>query len=275
MRNYVTAATKAVFINDSTLNTEELEKYVILFNYYNRSANLTKFDDKPSIEQEQAIYNDDIKNAEYLMLDFPADFNTEMLVQKYSETKDYENIYSNFEVNDTGIHLINNDPITLNRIKEFFNRKDSYNSIESNLKNYFKLHKQGFAFPTPLTQSVIMDNTFYRNYYSNFPTALQPYVGDFHQYNPDVIVAKTKDKFIRVKSGVFEEVNTIGNLGVYSKLNTIENTYKEYNKELTPPVAEVDLTRIKANVIKTAPPVIADLISSKEKLELKTKFDNC
>lgn len=69
-------------------------------------------------------------NYEYLTTEFVSDFYIEMLKEREKNSEIYKNFYSNFDVNENGIYLKNDDNITMSQINEYLS-----NSVDVKLEN--------------------------------------------------------------------------------------------------------------------------------------------
>lgn len=269
MKAYIQTQVSDIYVGEESINQEELERYALMFNYINRSSDLNKFSPKPIMSLEHNTFTSEIGNQQYLKTDFIADFNKKMLQEKAKNSVEYQEFYSNFEINELGITLINQDPISLSKI-------DKYIEDNRNLVDYLKLHKQGFDFTPESTGDPIRDELFLRNYYSNFPTEVKPFKGSYTALSKATILAETKEPFIRTAEGLFELVVGTGNKGVYGKLNTQDGLYKVYSTSLAPPVLDIDISEISA--LDTNPMTeveLANLYSEEEKDQINNEQDNC
>ena len=57
-------------------------------------------------------------NYEYLTTEFVSDFYIEMLKEREKNSEIYKNFYSNFDINENGIYLKNEDNITMSQVRE-------------------------------------------------------------------------------------------------------------------------------------------------------------
>lgn len=255
---------------EQSFTKEDLEKYVLLFNYYNKSNDYNKFKETPDINAEYAIFTSDINNQEYLKTDFIADFNKKLLKEKLKNSQEYQEFYSNFEIDKLGVRLRNTDPITLSKIESYLNEN-------KDLVNYLNLHKNeiNINLDTNL-ESQLEDKVFSRNLYSNYPELVKPFKGDYNQLSNDALTADTKEPFIKVSTGVYEIIGGIGSKGVYGKLNEIPGVYKSYNKNLRPPELSIEiseLTAIDTNI--DADIEINNLYDTNEENQINNEYDNC
>ena len=123
---------------------------------------------------------------------------------------------------------------------------------------------------------VLADDLFLRNYYTNFPTALKAYKGNYSSLPEGVIVAKTKDAFIRINGGVYELVNGLGREGVYGKLRVNDGVFRSYDIEMQPPTIDLDISElasIDANIEQIV--VIKNLYNEEEENQINNKYDKC
>ena len=269
MKAYIQTQISDIYVGDNSINQEDLERYALMFNYINRSSDLNKFNPKPIMSTEYGTFIEEIGNQQYLKTDFISDFNKKMLKEKVKDSVEYKEFYSNFEINELGITLVNQDPISISKI-------DKYIEDNRDLSDYLKLHKQGFDLSPEVTQDPMRDDLFLRNYYTNFPTEVKPFKGSYTVLSKGTILAETKESFIRTSEGLFELVVGTGNKGVYGRLNTQDGLFKVYNTSLNPPTLDIDISEISA--LDTNPMTeveVNNLYSEEEKNQIDNEYDNC
>jgi len=271
MKQYVKGQMREVFVGDEVVSLEELEKYVILFNYYNRSDNYNKFNKTIEFKEEAETLSKDIRNIDYLKSDFIAEFNIKGLQEKLKNSKIYKDFYSNFSVDSTGIVLLNADPVTLNKVIPYL--KDN-----QDLVNYFRVHKQRKNLPSQEEVDILSfsDDLTMRNIYSNFPQLVKPFKGDYTRLDINTILGKTKEDFVRLNDGVYELVEGIGNQSIYGKLDMNLGEFVSYDENMNPPTIEVDVTELAHSDFNiTNEPTISNLYSEEEGEDIRDKHDNC
>jgi len=160
-------------------------------------------------------------NFEYLTTDFVSDFYIEMLKEREKDSEIYKNFYSNFDINENGIYLKNDDSITMSQIKEY---------ADENLKQYSIISKQ---MPLLVEQEIQSETKqVRRDAILNNPQNLEKYQGQFHKLNDNTIITKNaNDEFIKVEGNIFEAIDSDGNLTLYSRLNNIVGEYYNFNNE--------------------------------------------
>ena len=169
--------------------------------------------------QKQSQFDGDV---EYLKGDFVSDFYRDGLVEKSKESKLFRDFYSHFKVTEKGLELENNDPITLESIKPY---------VTDDLKNYSLLSK---SMPNLRPEEVdfVEGKNSRRNLTSNNPTSLAKFEGNISLLDDNNLVAKNAtNEFIRLKNDVYENVQTIGNLSLYSKLGITRGAYNSFAVE--------------------------------------------
>lgn len=249
---------------------EELKKYVLYFNYYNKDVNYNKFDTHPPMSKEYSLMVEPVGNMNYLGTEFIADFNKRIIREKQKGSEAYEDFYSNFKITSQGIDLVNSDPISKAAMAPYYESNED-------LVNYFKLHKERVALVEDGgIEDQIVDDLFRRNYYANYPTKLKPFQGDYSSLTPNTLAVKSKAPFIRTRKGVFEFVESHGRVGVYGKVDTNLGVFKKYDLNMTPPLLDAD-----TNIIRGLDTNIADVTAIKnlyddaEEKRIDKKHDNC
>lgn len=268
--NFVVAETKKIFTDGmNPIPSEDLQRYVLMFNYYNRSNDYSKFDPKPTKSREYGLMVDNIDNLGYLATDFIADFNTKMLKEKLKDSAAYRDFYSNFRIGSSGIELVNDDPITKSNMAPYLEEN-------KDLVNYFKYHKNKEPLIDEVVDDPLRDDLFMRNYYTNYPTALKPFTGEFYELGQGTIAARTKAPFIRTNKGVYELVKGIGRVGVYGKLEVNTNPFKRYDLNMTPPKLDEVTNKLKNTDKNISSAVeVKHLYDEAEKEEIDRNYDNC
>lgn len=269
MKAYLQNQVREVLDLENNLNKEDAEKYVLMFNYFNKSNKLNKFEQVPNIAQELNNFNKEISNENFLKTEFISKFYKDGLKAKLNNKLAYEEFYSNFTVDNTGISLENTDPITLSRIQ-------TYLSSQEDLLNYMRLHKQGVSFEETTEGEIIQDDLFMRNFITNFPTSIKVLKGDYTKLSNDTILTESKEPFIRISEGVYELISGVGSRGVYGKLKVSEGHYKEYSRELAPPELDIDMSEISAIETNEEAKIEVNNLYNKEEEEIiNNQHDNC
>ena len=160
-------------------------------------------------------------NYEYLTTEFVSDFYIEMLKEREKNSEIYKNFYSNFDINENGIYLKNEDNITMSQVREY---------ADENLKQYSIISKQ---MPL-LTEQEIQSETkqVRRDAILNSPQNLEKYQGQYHKLNDNNLILKnSNEEFIKVGGNIFEAVDIDGNLTLYSRLNSVVGEYNTFENE--------------------------------------------
>lgn len=269
MRAFIQAQVAEIYVGNEVISQEELERYALMFNYLNKSSDLNKFTDKPVIDNEYSIFMENIENQDYLQTDFIADFYKKYLKEKSKNSLEFTEFYSNFEINNNGIKLANTDPISLSSISKYLDNN-------RNIVNYLKLHKKGINLEPASLEDPIRDDLFMRNFYTNFPTAVQVFKGSYNKLSNKTLIAESKESFLRLGDGVYELIHGIGNKGVYGKLYVQDGIYKNYSTSLRPPVLDIDVSELSAIDANINPQVeLNNIYSEEEKTKIDNEHDNC
>lgn len=269
MKSYINKQMKDIYVGSFEVNQETLENYTLIYNFYNKSSDFNKYNLQPNKTIEQTNFTNEIGNINYLKTDFIADFNKKALKEKLKNSEIYNDFYKNFRISSIGITLINQDPITLNKM-------DKYLEDNVDLINYLKLHKQGVELTKIERKEIITDDLFLRNYYTNFPTVLPAYKGDYSSLSDNTLIAKTKDPFIRLNGGIYELVNGMGMQGIYGRLEVNEGIFKNYDTTMPPPLLDIEISEIASIDSNIEQDIkITHLYNEEEKTEINNKYDNC
>ena len=268
--NWVEGQVKELYgENLNNVEVEELKKYVLYFNYYNKDTNYSKFDVKPAMSKDYSMIVDPVTNTGYLTTDFIADFNKKIIKEKQANSEAYQNYYSNFKIDKSGISLVNDDPISRSQMAP-------YVAEDKDLTNYFRINKNVESLVDAKVEDPIADDLYRRNYYANYPTALKTFKGEYSKLTRNTLVVKSKAPFIRTFDGVFELVQGIGRVSLYGRVNTNQGQYKRYNNNMTPPVIDANtesLSGIDTNIQDVT--TVTNLYNEAEQKRIDDKYDNC
>lgn len=151
-------------------------------------------------------------NYKYLTTDFVSDFWSKAIKEKIKDSNKWKNFYSNFNINERGIYLLNEDALTLQKINLY---------ADENLKNYSIISKQ---LPDLSDTRELVDSKQVRrdsDYAKEFK-------GQLYSINEEEIILKNNtEEFVKVGKRKFESIQTIGNLSLFKALdvNTKSNYY--------------------------------------------------
>ncbi len=216
LRKYI----QSTLNNDEVTNSETGEVINLFKLYYGIPLEVEpKKINTEEFNQKQSQFDGD---ADYLKGDFVSDFYRDGLVEKAKESKLYRDFYSHFKVTEKGLELENNDPITLESIKPY---------VTDDLKNYSLLSK---SMPNLKPEEVdfVDGKNSRRDLISNNPTSLAKFEGNISLLDDNNLVAKNStNEFIRLKNDVYEKMQTIGNLSLYSKLGLNKGAYNSFAVE--------------------------------------------
>lgn len=269
INNYVNSKINEIYREGVEVTKDNLERYAIFYNFYNRTSDFSKLEYTPKMSSEYKIFIEGINNTEYLKTEFISDFNKKILKEKSKQSKAYKEFYSNFRISSNGITAISNDPIARNLAEKYLEENED-------LVQYMKLHKQGVSYDKEIIKDPIRDDLFLRNYYSNYPEALRPYKGDYREVDNSTLTASSKSPFIRISKGIYEFVKAAGKVGIYGRLATNMSMYKEYDMGMSPPTLSENVSKLKSIETSSGANIeINNLYSEKESKEIDKNHDNC
>jgi len=201
-------------------------------------------------------------NYRYLTEDFISDFYIDQLKEKQKNSAKYKNFYSNFEVNEKGINLLNADDITMQQIEIY---------ADNNLRQYSLISKQ----MPDLEVEEINENP--RDLVVNNPQTLENYKKDLFRVNEDTIILKDNiETFIKVNDEIYENVEVKGNLSTFAKIKT-ENEAKDYYQyNIKPPKTDIRLSDY--NYLSTQEDLFTSpkkYLKQEEKNQIKNDKFNC
>lgn len=179
----------------------------------------------PSIESELSLMNDTKSKAG---VNFVKDFYKEQLKQSRTNSQEYQDFYSKFEVTGEGINLVSNDPIT---VKQIESQIEDYPELASYFN--FKIGSD-LTFPDNTELEQDYDDSNIRNYYANHPQALPVYKGITQKVNDRTMEIKSTEAFLRLPSGVYEFNSSKGETSLYSELILNDTNKKDYELNVAP-----------------------------------------
>lgn len=161
--------------------------------------------------------------SEYLLTDFVSDFYIKSLQEKKKDSAIYNNFYKHFEVNENGINLINQDPITIAQIKEY---------ADENLLNYSLVSRQ---MPALKESNETLEDRFIA---ANYPQTVKDITEKAFTVGNSYIVKGIAPKFTKINGEVYESVSRVGQLSLYEKLPSPK---KDYTQKIDKPTPSVNL----------------------------------
>ena len=188
-------------------NISELQAYKDYFGY-----------NTPSIIKNTPSFTPSIieTDIDYLKEDFVADFNAEVLKNPNHE------FYNKFEVNEKGINLKYNDPISIAQIQAYIQddvklgkELADYSVISKNMPNL----KEGISYEDRLLEAVNNKENLKK------PTNVSPVDRN------TILVENETNEFLNYNGEVFQLKNKEGNSSVYMKIAT-ENDLNYYQTEV-------------------------------------------
>lgn len=153
---------------------------------------------------------------QYLTEEFPSDFYSKFLAEKKKNSKIFRDFYSNFEINEKGINIINTDPISMRNIRIY---------ADENLRQYSILSKQMPNISDDLSNDESISE---RDNVVNNLQSLEKFQGKIHKLNNnEVIVKNNTEQFIKIGDNIYEAIEVLGNLTHFAK---VENEVTQYHK---------------------------------------------
>ena len=170
-----------------------------------------------------------IGNYQYLTEEFPSDFYSKFLVEKKINSKLFRDFYSNFEINEKGINIVNTDPISMRNIRIY---------ADENLRQYSILSKQMPNISDDLSNDESISE---RDNVVNNPQSLEKFQGKIHKLNNnEVIVKNNTEDFVKIGNDIYESVAKQGNLNHFVKLEKNNSDY--YAVEVKAPQTKLKLS---------------------------------
>lgn len=224
------AEDKVALLNlpDFSVDSETLQKMVL----YKFAFNLDLgFNSEVDIDTEFQKHSNFEGEAGYLKSIFIADFNKESIREQQKDSDAYNDFYSNFEITEKGITLKNTDPITMEVIKDYLRSNELKPNITRNLLQYSIVSKNLNLNDLLETNEPIRTEEFYRDFFTNNPSQAPKAEGNYNIINGNTIAAVGNPKFIRTPNGVYEAVESKGNVSFYSKLPKSDPNFNLVNVE--------------------------------------------
>lgn len=246
----------SVSLDNTTLQQLVINKYA-----FEHPLNFTQ---TVEVQEEYNSFEAFDGNEEYLKTDFISDFYVEYLQEKIKNSEKYKEFYSNFSINEGGITLVNDDAITVQKIKDYLADKNIKQSKD--LENYSLLTDQIPNLKT--TERISSDYTrdFYRVTYSNNPMTLNKVEGDYKFLsNTTILKNNSIENFIRIKDRLFELVDTKGSNSFYEEIPVNTSEYKTFS--ISQPILSVNIDNYGAERLDESKAVNTEKYYSKKEEE--------
>lgn len=165
-------------------------------------------------------------NEVYLKEDFVADFNSKMIQEKSKASDLYNDFYSQFKINEKGVQLISEDPLTVSNIKIWLDSGAIPNSED--IVNYSMISRNLPNLSNQTVENSLESKETQRTVYSNNPNSLPITNEGYQTINNNFITIENGSKgFIRTPEGIFELIKTEGSNSLYTRLpiNEDQNYY--------------------------------------------------
>lgn len=259
IRNWVFGQMKNVNTGTAIVDNATLQKMVLYSQYYfTPKENIKYF---PDTQQDVGLVINPISNVEYLTTDFVADFHKKIIKEKQKNSEDYQNFYSHFAVDKDGLYLADTDPVTREQITPYLLENED-------IRNYLLLRKDT-SLNLPTDEEVIEDDSFLRQYYRNYPQALEEFTGDYTRVNSTTVIA-AGEKFIKVKGMPYE----IAENGIYNALGINNSAFKEYNEKTVP--SQMSVNPLAFVEVNSESPISTNNTYSKAQSEdIQRELQNC
>lgn len=145
------------------------------------------------------------KNLDYLTFDFASDLNNIILLSKFNENPLYDKIFKYLEFKNGEVKIKENEDLIISRIQNIL---PSSNMVLNELKDYF----------TPSVIAEEADNNSLREMYLANPSGLVFLNTNYQVLGDQIVTDITSDDFVQTKEGVFEKIDNIKGMNIYSRL---------------------------------------------------------
>lgn len=220
MNNYVESQLSKIDTSDAEYDVDTLKKMI----YYQ-----TYFDAKPmgasteirTVDRISLISQMNLPNENYIKTDFIGDFRVQQIKEERADSQLFKEVFSNLEVTEEGIKVINKDVISIFQLNNYLNSEQGIN-----LKNYFSLLRNPDIQVDIDDNGIITDVNTERDLYVNGGTLLN-YTGEYKRINPETIILKSQNNFVSVNNEVYEKVDE----DVFVKLPKNNSIFYEFNNQ--------------------------------------------
>lgn len=265
LKSYINNLVNNYNNEDFEISPTQLESMIVHKIYFNSNINTEFIVDKES-ELKYSNFNGDY---DYLTTAFASDFYKNYITEKRKNSVIYKNFYSNFEINDKGIVLKSNDPITISKVM-FYVTEDlqNYNLISKNLN-------------LPITLDFIKEDItemeFNREYAISYPKSVQKLKSDFAVISPETIVVRDEVRpIIKTLNGLYELDYQTSNNSFYNKLPVGNSNFNSYGQYRTKTQSSVDVRSFSDLDTKPLEFIEAkDYYTKSELQEINKKYFNC
>lgn len=242
------------------------EEVVLWKMYLNVPLNITQEVTAPEQLENNTLFEG---NQQYLENEFPTDFYKEMLKQKINNSPQYQNFYSHFTINQKGIQLINQDPITLDTIQTWI--EEIKPTIANNLKQYSLISKQLPRLISAETEITAKESQ--RALAVNYPLQIPKLNAQSFRVGEENVIAKnTTQEFIRIGTETYENTATIADLTLYTKLPVNDSVYNRYG--IKQPSSDISLQEY-AHLESRGEIKFKSYLNQKERTNINQENFNC
>lgn len=209
IKQFIQNKTGEMDVMEKNTNGAELEQMLLMKYYFNNPIN-------EEFQRPANNFTQFTGDLEYLTDEFIADFNIRSLKEKIKNSTLYQNFYSKFDINEKGIYLRNEDPITLEQIKDYI-------EAEEDLKQYSLLSNQ---MPDLISEEGLPTKEYNRDRAVNYPYEIPRVEGNYEQVDNETLkIENPKQEFVRLADEVFELIKD----GIYKKLPKNSSDYNMFN----------------------------------------------
>jgi len=215
-------------------NAENAEELILMKMYFDAPLSIPQTVDTAAEQINNELFEG---NQEYLTGDFIADFNITAIKEKQKNSPQWNNFYSNFEINSEGINLKNDDPLTVLNLNEWMGSINQ--KIANNLQQYSLISKQ---LPNLIQsqEETLTSKDSTRALAINYPQTVAKLSSESNRITDEVIIVKNAtEDFVRVGEDVYEAIETKGELTLFNILPKNNSEYKAY--KATQPKTDVNL----------------------------------
>lgn len=229
LRDFVAKTINEEVRENSQVPLSEIENMIVHKMYFNLRLDTPKESDPHA----KSKYTQLVENYTYLTEEYPSDFYVEYLKEKQKNSEAFKNLYSKFDVNEKGIVLLSNDPLTLATIEPYITFElAQYNLVSRNLN-----------IPIKQTEDVeVSEMQFNRENAINNPDSVPKVKGDFSIISSTTIAVRNEvENFVQTPNGVYEFDYQIGDVAFYNILPKPNPYYNSYGQHKIKTESNVDV----------------------------------
>lgn len=215
-------------------------------------------------------------DAQYLQTEFLPNFWATVLQEKQKQSQKYAEFYFNFDIDEQGLQLINNDPITVQKIKSYLRENEVKDSLDIQQYSLLSQTMPNLSVAKVVGNVEISTKDQRRALILNGQVEAPKPNKPFSQLSPTVLsIQEGTQEFVETPQGIFEIQETQNGVSYYGKLQPNES--REYFDFTPEAPAYIEVSDYASKTVDTtkAHKKIKKLYSAKESEKIMQENFDC